>query len=610
MELPLGARRGMDGSCTFLVWAPKAEQVELHLLAPTDRVVAMRRLAQGYHFTRVENAPEGTRYSFRLDGAADRPDPASCYQPSGVHGPSGLLRSGFAWEDRGWFGLPLRDYIIYELHVGTFTTDGTFDAILPHLPELKDLGVTAIELMPVAQFPGSRNWGYDGVFPFAVQNSYGGPEGLKRLVNACHGMGLAVILDTVYNHLGPEGNYLAEFGPYFTESYRSSWGRGLNFDGEESDAVRRYFIENALYWQNEFHLDALRLDAVHAIRDFSATPFLTELARATRQQSERLNRRFYLIAESDLNMARLILPEAVNGMGLDAQWSDDFHHCLHAVLTGEKEGYYSDFGGFGMLTEAMRQGWVYDGRYSNHRRRRHGSCPQQLGARQLVVYAQNHDQVGNRMRGERLAALVDFERQKLAAGCVLLSPFVPLLFMGEEYGETAPFQYFISHTEAELVEAVRRGRSEEFAAFRWQGEVPDPQSERTFQQCVLDHGLRERGQHRVLREFYRELIQARKELPAIRLAEKRTVLVQGEDPGRLLLLLYRHERGSACVLLHFGDEGTEHEVHLPTGDWRVLLDSADTRWNGPGRTVGEHVVSHSNMTLKMQPYSLMLLLST
>ena len=423
--VPLGR-----GRCAFRVWAPACQRVEVCLLGPAARRVPLVADLAGYHAGIFEDVPPGTDYLYRLDDRVERPDPASRWQPQGVHGPSRVLDPTFPWSDSAWRGLPLRDYVLYELHVGAFTREGTFDGVAARLDELKELGVTAVELMPVAQFPGARNWGYDGVYPFAVQESYGGPAGLKRLVDAAHARGLAVVLDVVYNHLGPEGNYLGEYGPYFTDRYRTPWGSALNFDGAESDEVRRYFIENALYWQTEFHLDGLRLDAVHAIRDFSATPFLEELAEQCRRRAEALRRPFRLIAESDMNMARHILPRALGGFGLDAQWSDDFHHCLHALLTGERDGYYADYGGVGQLAKVWREGYAYTGEHSCFRRHRHGSSPRANAFEQFVVCAQNHDQVGNRMLGERFGALLSFERQKLAAGALLLSPFVPLFVHG------------------------------------------------------------------------------------------------------------------------------------------------------------------------------------
>lgn len=340
----LGAIYLGDGRCRFRVWAPFSQRVQVHIIAPQDRVVPLARDSWGYHQGMVEGAEPGSLYLYLLDGGKERPDPASRSQPQGVHGPSEVVDPTFPWEDGAWSGLPLRDYVIYELHVGTFTPEGTFEAVIPHLDYLRDLGVTAVELMPVAQFPGGRNWGYDGVYPFAVQDSYGGPSGLKLLVDACHQRGLAVALDVVYNHRGPEGNYLGDYGPYFTERYRTPWGHALNFDGADSDDVRRYFVENALFWVTEYHVDALRLDAVHAILDHAPRTFLEDLAEAVHEQAERLNRRVYLMPESSANDARLIRSRELGGYGLDAQWNDDFHHALHTLLTGERQGYYQDYG--------------------------------------------------------------------------------------------------------------------------------------------------------------------------------------------------------------------------------------------------------------------------
>ncbi|KPK21748.1 MAG: malto-oligosyltrehalose trehalohydrolase, partial [Dehalococcoidia bacterium SM23_28_1] len=372
-DLSLGASFLEDSRSRFVVWAPLAHKVEVHLLAPREKLAPMESGDRGYHHAVVDGVEPGSLYMYRLDERRERPDPTSRFQPQGVHGPSQVVSPHFEWEDGRWTGLPLQEYAIYELHVGTFTPTGTFEAVIPYLDELRELGITAIELMPVAQFPGARNWGYDGVHPFAVQNSYGGPQGLKRLVNACHKLGLAVVLDVVYNHLGPEGNYLIEFGPYFTDRYKTPWGAALNFDGPHSDEVRRFFIENALYWVSEFHVDALRLDAVHAIVDHSAVPFVEELAEAVHDRAEQLDRRIHVVAESNLNDARLIRPRALGGYGLDAQWNEDFHHCLHALLTRERTGYYQDFGEFGQLVKAFSEGFVYSGQYSSSRRRRHGS---------------------------------------------------------------------------------------------------------------------------------------------------------------------------------------------------------------------------------------------
>ncbi len=457
--VPLG-----DGRCRFRVWAPWAETVHVHLLTPQERLSLLSPEPNGYHCGVIDNVDPGALYRYRLDAGLERPDPAARFQPQGVHGPSQVTDARFDWTDNGWRGPPLRRYVIYELHVGTFSPEGTFDGVIEQLADLATLGITAVELMPVAQFPGHRNWGYDGVYPFAVQNSYGGPTALKRLINACHANKLAVVLDVVYNHLGPEGNYLSEFGPYFTDAYRTPWGTPLNFDGPHSDEVRRFFVENALCWVTEFHVDALRLDAVHAMVDFSARPFLEELAHAVHLKSRSLGRRVHLIAESALNDTRLTRPAGRGGMGLDAQWNDDLHHALHAVVTGERQGYYGDFGEFEQLLKALREGFVYSGEYSIFRKRRHGISSRDTPAHRLVVFAQNHDQVGNRKRGDRLTRRLPGEALKMMAGVILLSPYLPLLFMGEEYGETAPFPFFTSHSDPDLIEAVRRGRRAEWVS--------------------------------------------------------------------------------------------------------------------------------------------------
>jgi malto-oligosyltrehalose trehalohydrolase len=578
-QVPLGASYLGNGLCAFNVWAPGAKSVQVILNSDAPRNVRLKA-DSGYHFGVVEGVMPGARYMFQIDDLPPRPDPASRFQPVDVHSESEVVPTLFDWTDRDWFGIPLRDYIIYELHIGTFTEEGTFDAIIPRLAELRELGITAIELMPIAQFPGARNWGYDGVLPFAVQNSYGGPQALKRLVNACHQQRLAVILDVVYNHVGPEGNYLREFGPYFTSTYKTPWGEAINFDGAGSDHVRRFFIENALYWQREFHIDALRLDAVHAIRDFSARPFLQELVEATRVEAERLNRRFYLIAESDLNDARLIRPECSGGVGLDAQWSDDFHHCLHVLLTDERDGYYEDFGGLEQLAAILRQGYAFTGQFSRHRQRRHGNVPENTGLGQFVVYSQNHDQVGNRFMGDRLSDLVGFDRLKLAAGAVLLSPFVPMLFMGEEYGETRPFQYFVSHSDPALVEAVRNGRREEFAAFESNGDAPDPFSMETFKRCMLDRRRLEEKQHLELWNFYRELIRLRKSLPVLNRADRKSMKVEVMGSAGLWVQ-YSGEPAGVLIVFNFSDETLTENLNIPP-DLPLVLDSTVFGETRPG----------------------------
>ncbi|HLO09782.1 MAG TPA: malto-oligosyltrehalose trehalohydrolase, partial [Desulfobacteria bacterium] len=535
-------------------------------------------------------------------------DPASRFQPQGVHGPSMVIDpDAFSWVGLEWRGIPLSSYILYELHVGTYTPEGTFDAVIPRLDSLVGLGITAVELMPVSQFPGRRNWGYDGVFPFAVQESYGGPEGLKRLVDACHLRGLAVVLDVVYNHLGPEGNYLSDFGPYFSDRYRTSWGSAVNFDGPFSDEVRRFFQENALYWLREFHVDALRLDAIHGIMDFSASPFLSELAGAVSDLRKEGGRMMYLIPESDLNDARIVMPRDEGGYGLDAQWSDDFHHALHTLLTGERDGYYGDFGGIGHLGRAFTDGFVYSGQYSAFRKRRHGNPSRHLPAGKFVVFAQNHDQVGNRMRGERLARLVCFESLKLAAGVVLLSPFLPLLFMGEEYGEVAPFLYFVHHGDTCHIEAVRKGRKEEFAAFGWKGEIPDPQDEDTFLRSRPDPALQESGNHARLLELHRELIRIRKTDPVLSRTDREGMEVSSFEKENALVVLRRNGPAQAAAVFHFGDTPATLTLSLPVGRWGKVLDSSDARWGGPGGEAPERPDPGGGIVCALRPHSFLLL---
>lgn len=578
-QMRLGATWSPDRGTDFLVWAPKAHRVDVHLLGEGgDRLLPMTQLERGYFALSAPDVLPGRGYYYRLDGALERPDPASYFQPTGVHGPSQVVEGSFAWQDGARCGLPFEQYVIYELHIGTFTPAGTFRAVIDQLDQLAELGITAIELMPVAQFPGERNWGYDGVHLFAPQNSYGGPDALKALVDAAHLRGLAVVLDVVYNHLGPEGNYLADFGHYFTDRYRTPWGAAVNFDGPHSDEVRRFIIENALYWITEFHVDALRLDAVHAIFDVSARPILRELATAVRERGRKLDRHVYTIAESNLNDPRLVTPAEAGGYGLDSQWLDDFQRALGAMLTGERQGPYCDFGSIHQVAKSLEQGFVLDGHYSGYRGRHYGASSRDISPKRFVAFSQNHDQVGNRGGGERLSHLVDFESLKLAAGVVILAPYVPLLFMGEEYAETAPFHYFISHLDSVLAKAVCAGRRQDLATFQQQCLGTDPQAEATFQQSKLQHALRTQDKHRVLRDFYRELIKIRKTLPAEGAAARRKVEVIRDD----VLMLGR--TGNDCewlVFFNFGEQGSGAlRPPLDNNGWSVLVDSSDVRWLG------------------------------
>lgn len=601
-----GATYMGNGRCCFRLWAPRAESAAVQIVTPQHCLRPLTREERGYYQGEVTGVEPGSLYYYLLDGQK-LPDPASRCQPRGVHGPSQVVdTSTFVWSDRSWSGVDRDGLIFYELHVGTFTPEGTFDAIIDHLDDLHTLGITAIELMPVAQFPGNRNWGYDGVFPFAVQNSYGGPQALRRLVDACHRRGLAVFLDVVYNHLGPEGNYLAHYGPYFTNRYRTLWGQAVNFDGPGSDEVRRFFIANALYWLTAFHLDGLRLDAIHAITDKSALPFLEELAAAVKLEAARSGRRLYLIAESNLNDPRIIRSRELAGYGFDAQWNDDFHHALHSLLTGERDGYYRDFGSLAHLVQAFRQGYVYTGQYSVCRQRRHGRRPLRCRGNQLVVFTQNHDQAGNRACGERLSVLVSFSKLKLAAAVMLLSPFLPLLFMGEEYGETAPFLYFTSHSDPQLVATVRRGRRQEFAGHKGEGEVSDPQDEAAFRRSRLNHELRRQGRHQVLYDFYRQLIQLRRELPALAELSLDNIEVNADAENLLLFVRRWSNEHEVSCLFSFNDAPANPTLPLAAGRWRKRLDSATERWLGSGSKVPEIIESPGEVAIPLSPAACLL----
>jgi maltooligosyltrehalose trehalohydrolase len=570
--LPLGARLLDRNRCEFRVWAPDRERVEVHIVAPDDRRIALNKTAEGYHEAIVDDCGEGARYWFVLDGGDERPDPASRYQPEGVHAASQVVGSDFEWHDAGWKGIALEDYIVYELHVGTFTPEGTFDAIIPQLDHLKELGVTVVELLPIAQFPGDRNWGYDGTYVNAAQGSYGGPRALKRLVDACHQRGLAIALDVVYNHLGPEGNYLSQFGPYFTDRYRTPWGLALNFDGPHSDFVRWLFIHNALQWIDEFHIDALRVDAVHAIVDHSAEPFLQDLNVAIHERARELGRTVVSIAESDLNDPRVILPREQFGLQFDSQWMDDYHHSLHALLTGEQDGYYASFPlRVSNLARVLENGYLFIGQHSPYRGRKYGAKPATRNGAQFVVSIQNHDQVGNRMLGDRLANLVSFDQLRVAAAAIILSPFVPMLFMGEEYGEKAPFQYFTSHSDESLIEAVRKGRLEEFDDFTWEGEPPDPHDEGTFLRSKLNWSCLQHDEHASMWRLYKKLLSLRREHPALRNLDLASLEARADDEKQVLLVRRWKDDAQALVAFNFSDKA--QTVNAPEGAWRSLMDT-------------------------------------
>jgi len=576
------SQKGGASRCEFMVWAPFSKRVNLRIVRPRPKMVPMLTDGSGYHWTVLSGVKPGTEYLVNLGGGLERPDPASRCQPRGVHGPSAVADPAYNWKDSGWKGLPLERFVIYELHTGTFSPEGTFDAVIPWLDTLKDLGVTVIDIMPVAQFPGARNWGYDGVYPFAAQQSYGGARGLKRLVDACHGRGLAVMLDVVYNHLGPEGNYLRDFGPYFTRGRRTPWGEALNFSGPGSLAVRRFFIESALRWLDEFHVDALRLDAVHAISDRSGRHFAAELTAAAHKLGRVRGRSIQIIAESSLNDSRVVRPAAEGGWGCDAQYCKDFHHSLHVALTGERTGQYRDFSGLRDLARSYRGAFVYTGQYSVCRRKRHGRSAAGVPASRFLVFAQDHDEAGNRPFGEHLPSLAEFEALKLAAAAVALSPFIPLLFMGEEYGEEAPFLYFTSHSDKRLSEAVRCGRSREFNSSCPKGEIPDPNDEKTFLRSRLAQGLRRKGRHAVLQSFYRRLYALRRGRPALAKLDRENIDVKFYEETGILTVRRRAGRDGAFFILNFTGKPASLKIELPVGGWKKLLDSADKKWGGPG----------------------------
>ncbi|MCA1993900.1 MAG: malto-oligosyltrehalose trehalohydrolase [Coleofasciculus sp. S288] len=603
--MKIGANYIGDSRCEFTVWAPSHDEVAVQIVSPENRVIPMQKDEQGYFNVLAEGIEPGTLYFYKIAGETDRPDPASRHQPKDVHGPSEVVaHSTFNWSDTDWSGIPLEEMIIYELHVGTFTPEGTFEAIIPRLRELREFGVNAIEIMPVAQFPGDRNWGYDGAYTYAVQTSYGGPEGLKRFVDAAHREGLSVILDVVYNHFGPEGNYTSNFGPYFTEMYKTLWGMAINFDDKYCDGVRNYFIENALYWFQNYHIDALRLDAIHAIYDFGAKHVLREMAEKVDALCECTGKKFYLIAESDLDDVRVIREKDLGGYGMDAQWSDDFHHCLHTILTGERMGYYQDYGTVEQLAKAYKKSFVYDWQYSRNRKKHYGSDASEYPGSQFVVCTQNHDQVGNRMLGDRLTHLVSFEALKLAAGALMLTPNIPLIFMGEEYGEDSPFLYFISHTDPDLVEAVRQGRKREFSYFHAEEDkFIDPFSLDTFNQSKLKWEKRQEGKHKTLLELYQHLIHLRRSMPALKTLDKQNLEASAVEEDKLLFL----RRGSMgtqifCVM-NFNDKDVTFKTS-PGGIWQKILDSADSRWMGSGSTMPEKLLHEQEATIHPQSFAL------
>ncbi len=563
----------------FSVWAPRAEAC-VEVLVGGERSPLIRG-ERGRWAADVPGLAPGVDYSLSIDGGPPRPDPRSAHQPAGVDGPSRWVDHGaFRWSDTAWGGIELFRSVLYELHIGTFSDAGTFRGVVEHLDHLVSLGVDAIELMPVVEFSGARGWGYDCVDLWAPHSAYGGPDGLKALVDACHAKGLGVVLDVVYNHVGPAGNYLADFGPYFDDRHHTNWGQGINVDGPGSDEVRAFIVENALMWLHDYHMDGLRLDAVHAIVDESALHILEQLSAAVAELSEQRGLPLWLIAESDLNAPRFVRSASAGGYGLAASWADEWHHALHSVLTGETSGYYSDFGSISQLVKALRQAWVYDGEYSVHRDRVHGRPPIGLSGEQFVVCAQNHDQIGNRAAGDRLGALTSYGRMKIAAALLLTGPFVPLLFQGEEWAASTPFQYFTDHQDPELGRAVSVGRQNEFAYFGWRPEdVPDPQEIATFERSRLRWEELTQESHAEMLDWYRSLIALRREHPHLGCGPLDDVTVDFDADQQWLVV--RRKAAGVSVAVNLGAEA--RPLRLGT---KILLSSVpDLPIGGDGAVV-------------------------
>lgn len=584
-------------TCDFNLWAPKARDIKL-VLEDENGEISLEKKEKGYWHLNFDKTSPGSLYKYKIDDGEIFPDPASLSQPEGVHGPSQLIRlDDFKWTDKNWKNIPLNEMIQYELHTGTFSEDGTFDGIIAKLDYLKGLGINTIEILPVAQFSGERNWGYDGVYPFAVHNSYGGANGLMKLVNSCHEKGLAVILDVVYNHFGPEGNYSSQYGHYFSGKYSTPWGKPVNFDGQYSDGVRNYVVQNALMWCRDFHIDGLRLDAIHAIYDFSAKHIMQELAENLDQLSRKMQRDFYLIAESNLNDVRYINPIEKGGYGLDAQWSDDFHHSIHTLTTQENKGYYMDFGKAEHLSKSIKEAFVYDGKYSEFRKKTYGNSTIDNPAHQFVIFNQNHDQVGNRKSGERLISLTGFETAKLIAGTMFVSPNIPMLFMGEEYGESNPFNYFVSHEDPYLNELVRKGRNEEFKDFYSDNkDAPDPSSVDTFMKSKLSWQINEDSQKKAMFDYYKTLIEIRKKNPVLKFPDKESLAIEENDK---LFTLHRWQDDNHILCL-MNYSGQARSLKFPENEinkWNKILDSSSVRFNGPGESGSSSVNSGDSVNI-------------
>ncbi len=541
----------------FSVWAPQRKQVSVRVNGLDHTMEGPSQ--RGFWSVDVEDAVHGTDYAFLLDDdPTPYPDPRSFWQPKDVHSSSRVLdHRKFDWTDTKFRPVPLPSAVIYEMHIGTFTEAGTLDSAMERLDYLCQLGVTHVELLPIASYEGGFSWGYDGVAPYAPDETYGGPEATKRFVNACHDKGLGVILDVVYNHFGPAGNYTQNFGPYYTDRHKTPWGAAINLEEGGSDQVRRYMIDNALMWLRDYHFDGLRLDAVHELIDRSAMHFLEQLSREVEDMSASLGRNLFLIGETDLNDPRFVTPREANGFGLDAQWSDDFHHSLYTLLVHEPFGYYKDYGTIEQLATALRQAFLYDGRYSRFRQHNHGRAPHHLSYHRFLGYIQNHDQIGNRAQGERVQQIVGTQKARLAAAVVFTAPFIPMLFMGEEWAASSPWQYFADFQDPELRKNVSEGRKKDFEHFGWdRASVPDPEDPATFQRSKLRWDELDNGEHRAMHQLYRDLIHLRRKTLALNLGDFSRMHVEFSEEHRWIYT----DRGNIRTMINFAEAATAFEV--------------------------------------------------
>jgi len=560
----------------FRVFAYQKEKVSLLLQTKHgEKIIPMEQEEAHIYSTVVEGLGLDLLYKFRIENEGNYPDPYSNYQPQGVHGFSQIIdHASYSWNDKEWKGIDLDKLIIYELHTGTFSPEGTFRGVVNKLDYLLELGINAIELMPVTQTPGRWNWGYDGANLFSVNKNYGTPDDLKYLVDTCHQKGIGVILDVVYNHLGPEGNYLPVYGPYFTEKHKTAWGAAVNYDDNFSEYTRAMVLENIRFWLEEYHIDCLRLDAIHTIMDESSRHILQEMSSTAKEVSQKTGRKIFLIAETDENDVKVINPPEKGGYGIDAQWMDDFHHIIHSFLTGEKGGYYQDYGRLEGLEKAFKN-YLYTGEFSQFWQKNRGTDASQNPGYQFVVSLQNHDQVGNRARGGRISALVDFHFLKAAAGLIFLSPYIPLLFMGEEYAEKNPFLFFTDYEDSELQSAVSEGRRKEFKDFNWD-EIPDPQDEQSFFNSKLTPRENWTKENQWIFNFYRDLINLRKKHPALMHLEKENTEARVNSEQKIVEVKRWNNDKKLRALINMGEE----EIPLEVTSGRQIFNSEWKQYGG------------------------------